>query len=291
MKKWLRVFRVEDYIKNLLVFFPAFFGGVIWDKNTALLLIAVFLIFCCLASGVYLINDCFDQSLDSKHPVKRTKPIASGSISRQLALGVAVALIAWAVSSAGLLSALLLYLVVAYVLINLAYSSFAKHIPVVDLLLIASGFMLRLQAGGIVSGVVISHWLYGMIALLALVFGLAKRLEETRILARHQVSVESVRPSLRFYNHSSTQRFMIALVAIAGVCYCLYTVSEETISRLGSRQVFLTSIPVAIGIGYYIRLLLQPNESIMPQTVLRQHTSIQVSLLAWLVMMAYFIYS
>lgn len=290
MKHWLQIFRAKDYIKNILLFFPAFFGGSIIVSNHLYLLTASFFIFSLLASAVYILNDLFDIRFDIRHPQKRYKPLAAQKISTGTCVIIVIALLSVAFIGAYFVSLSLLCYCLLYLAINLIYSAFGKHIPFLDLLLITTGFLLRLQSGAVVSNTPISWWLYAMIILLALGFGLAKRLEEINLLVLHGIPFFEVRPSLKFYAKMNVQQGIILIIIIAVSCYSCYTLNPDTIARLGSSFVFVTCLPVWLGAYSYIRLITEGKKSIAPQTVLKENTSIQLSLLCWLILMAYFIY-
>ncbi|MCX6198819.1 MAG: UbiA prenyltransferase family protein [Bacteroidetes bacterium] len=290
MKQLLQFFRTKDYIKNVLLFFPAFFGGSIIASNYLYLLTASFFVFCLLASAVYIINDLFDIKFDTRHPQKKHKLLASQKISTGTCAFIVIALLFVAFIGAYFTSISLLCYCLLYLAINLIYSAFGKHIPLLDLLLITIGFLLRLQSGAVVSHTPISWWLYAMIILLALGFGLAKRLEEINLLVLRGIPFSEVRPSLKFYSKVSVQQGIVLIILIAVSCYSCYTLNPDTIARLGSSFVFITCLPVWLGAYSYIRLITEGKKSIAPQTVLKENTSIQLSLLCWLTLMAYFIY-
>lgn len=290
MKNWFRLFRVNDYIKNVLIFFPAFFGGRIFAGNNLALLGLTFLVFSLLSSAIYIINDLLDFRLDSKHPLKKARPLADGRISTPKATLASISLIVVTIVSSFFISPGLSTVLVFYLLINLAYSLYLKHFAPYDLLIIALGFLLRIQAGGIVSSTEISWWLYVMIFLFAISFGFAKRLEEIQLLIQHQVEPSKVRPSLRFYSAGFLQQGIISVILIAYICYVFYTLTDETISRLQSPYVFVTCLPVTFGVYHYIVLVRKSNQPISPQAILRKNLPIQLAIFSWLVMMIYFIY-
>lgn len=290
MKKWLQILRVGEYIKNLLVFFPAFFGGKLFEHGNFQQLVFTFIVFCFLSSAIYIINDLFDKQFDNKHPFKKSKHIASGRISVREAIAVALFLLVLVMGLSSLISLQFLGVCIVYLLTNLFYSSLGKHIPLLDLLLITFGFLLRLEAGSIVTEVVISNWLYAMNFLLAIGFGLSKRLNEIRLLALNQIDASEVRPSLKYYSVPVAQYGIILIVGCATVCYMFYTISPETTERLQSKLIFVTCIPVLVGVFRYIRLVKEEARNVMPQYVLKHDRLIQVSIGFWIVMMAFFIY-
>lgn len=290
MLNWFRLLRVNDYIKNSLIFFPAFFGARIFVGNNLVLLTAAFFLFSLLASAVYIINDLVDFNLDLKHPTKRERPITEGAVSKPAATIVGSFLLLVAIGSSFFISSELPVLFAIYFVTNVLYSIYIKHFAPFDLLLIAFGFLLRIQVGGTVSATEISRWLYVMIFLFSISFGFAKRLEEIQLLSGYKIEFSSVRPSLKFYSAEFLRNGIVAIISVAFVCYVFYVFSAETISRLHSSYVFITCLPVSFGVYHYIVLVKRGNKSIAPQVVLRKNLPIQLALLCWLLMMAYFIY-
>ncbi len=290
MKHWLQFFRTKDYVKNVLLFFPAFFGGSLIMSNHLYLLSASFCIFSLLASAVYIINDLFDLKYDRQHPQKMQKLLAAEKISVVTSAAITASLLLAAFAGAHLISIEFFYYCLSYLAINLIYSAYGKHVPFLDLLLITMGFLFRLQAGAVVSQTPISWWLYAMIVLFAFGFGLAKRLEEINLLEIHQVKFSEVRPSLKFYSTVNLQQGIVLIILIAVACYSFYTLTPYTISRLGSPFVFITCLPVWYGAYNYVCLIQEGIKSIAPQKVLQENRRIQLSLLCWVTMMAYFIY-
>lgn len=290
MKNWLQLFRVQDYVKNLLVFFPAFFGGKILYNSHLPKLTVLFLLFCFLCSGVYIINDLFDYKWDQNHPDKKNKPLTSGAVNRYTAIAAALLLITISLIGTGQFGKYVLLQFTIYLAVNIFYSAFGKHVPFLDLFIIMFGFLIRIQAGSVVTGVPVSAWLYLIIILFAFGFGLVKRLEEIMLLNMHGVDSNKVRPALRYYAENFAKPAVTGIVSSGGLAYVVYTLSPETMERLGSDFVFISCAPVLFAIYEYLKLLKQGEISIMPQYVLLHSKTILVSVLVWLAMMVYFIY-
>ncbi|MFM2307431.1 MAG: hypothetical protein RLZZ367_2100 [Bacteroidota bacterium] len=290
MKSWLQLLRVQEYVKNVLVFFPAFFGGKLMCDGNPERLALLFLLFCVLCSGVYILNDLFDHKWDINHPTKKQKPITSGSITKGTAIVSAILLLLFSLSGSLFLGYFVLIQFGIYLAVNIFYSVYGKHIPFLDLLLILIGFIIRLKVGSVVTAVPVSGWLYLIIILFSVGFGLAKRLEEIRLLNQHGIDSNVVRPTLKYYAEAFAKPVIKVIVIGAGLVYAVYTVMPDTINRLHSRFVFVTCIPVVLGIAEYFRLLNNDSISIMPQAVLLNNKKIMTSVFIWLVMIACFIY-
>ena len=182
MKKYLRLFRVKHYVKNFLIFVPAFFGEAIFNLNLLRSLIIAFLCFSFTASFIYIINDLKDCEQDRQHVVKKNRPIAAGEITKPKALIIATLLIIaamvgilwlgqWRITQA------FIYLLV-YVILNLIYSFYAKRIAIIDVLILASGFVIRILYGAAACTIWCSEWLILTIMAVSLYLGLGKRRNE-----------------------------------------------------------------------------------------------------------------
>lgn len=182
MKKYLKLLRVEQWVKNLFVFVPLFFSGNITNIDLLLKSIFAFVIFSLAASVVYILNDYNDIEADRKHPEKRRRPLASGAISKSKAIGILIGLV---ITDIALVFFTQIYfheylwkfatIVGFYVMMNLAYTFRLKHVPIIDIFIIAIGFVLRVLAGGYITGISISQWAILLTFVLALVLAIGKR--------------------------------------------------------------------------------------------------------------------
>lgn len=212
--------RVKHHIKNLLIFFPLLFAGRITESPILLKTLIGFISFSLVASGLYIINDIRDQEADSKHPIKKNRPIASHQIPIPHAMLLALVLFAVGfglnmVWNHHLLSWVTLLL---YVVINLAYSFGLKNIPLLDILIIASGYLLRILFGSAISAISVSHWMYFTILSLSFYLALGKR--------RNEISKEGhkTRKVLKYYNETFLDKNMYMCLALSIIFYSLWCV-------------------------------------------------------------------
>ena len=219
MIKYIKLLRVKHYIKNLLVFLPLFFGGAIFDIPKLINTAIGFVCFCLISSSIYIWNDYKDIEKDKKHPTKKNRPLASGQISKKTALIIMLMCI--------LLCGILLVLycniyaslcILIYFVLNVAYSMGLKNVPIIDISILASGFVIRTFFGGFVSGVEISQWLFLVITTGSLYMGLGKRRNEIRMLGK-----DDTREVLKHYTVSFLDKNMYVCVALANVFYALWT--------------------------------------------------------------------
>ena len=178
MKKYIKLVRVEHYTKNLFVFFPAFFASELNNSEVIFESLYAFLSFSFIASSIYIFNDWMDKEDDAKHKTKRFRPIASGEINSYQAFISMILMFLLSTSIAVNVEIQLLYIILLYFFLNILYSYKLKSIPIIDIFIISSGFVLRIFAGSSVSGIYISHWIVIMTFLLALFLALAKRRDD-----------------------------------------------------------------------------------------------------------------
>lgn len=291
MKKYLRLIRPQHWIKNVFVLVPMFFGGVLFDLTAIESGLLVFMAFSFIASSIYCYNDIVDADADRHHPVKCRRPIASGevSVSRGYLLMAVMAV----------LSAIMVMLlpspvrmgtavvVAIYYVLNLAYCSKLKQYAVLDVCIVAFGFVLRIVAGGVAEEVALSQWIVLMTFLLTLFLSFAKRrddvlrMNETGEAPRHN----TIRYNLTFINQAITITASVTLV-----CYIMYTVSPEVEGHFKSQYLYLTSVFVLLGLLRYIQIAVVDKKSGDPVKVALTDRFSQLIVAAWLVTFLIMIY-
>ncbi len=231
MKNLIRLMRPKHYIKNLLIFTAIIFSGNLFYTNMFWHTVAGFIIFNALASVVYIFNDIHDVEEDKRHPVKRMRPIASGTVSIRTAYTLAVCLALFALAGSFLLFNASCFIVpLLYFFINLGYSVGLKHVPFLDIALLIAGFFLRVVYGAVIINVELSNWVYLTVIALSIYLGLGKRRNE--LLKTGQES--STRPVLKHYSTSFCDKFMNVCLTCALVFYALWSVDPVTIQRVGN---------------------------------------------------------
>jgi decaprenyl-phosphate phosphoribosyltransferase len=221
MAQYLILLRPTQWLKNLMLFFPPFLGGVLLQPGMMLKGLHPLGAFCLASSATYLLNDVLDRHNDAHHPRKKERPVASGKVSPALACTLAALLAAAAVVLAAGISQLFLYILLAYLLVSSCYSLKLKELPVVDLFCISSGFVLRLQAGGEAFQVPISDWLFLSVFLLALFLSTGKRLGEKSRLGER---AGGHRKALLFYPEGFLPGAMFMTGAAVLVTYTQYVI-------------------------------------------------------------------
>jgi 4-hydroxybenzoate polyprenyltransferase len=244
--------RPRQWSKNLLVLAGLVFGRRLFDPSSVARAALAFAVFCALSGAVYLLNDLADRDQDCAHPLKKYRPVASGTLSGTTALVVATVLGAGGLAGAAVLGRLFFLLAASYLGIFVLYSSYVKQMVIVDVLVIALGFVLRAAAGAAAVDVEISHWLLVCTFLLALFIALAKRRHELVVLAD---GASSHRTTLADYEANLLDQMIAITAGAAIIAYVFYSISAETELRFGTRWLGLT-IPFPVyGIFRYLYLV------------------------------------
>lgn len=287
MKDVIKLMRPHQYVKNLFIFAPVFFSGAIMQSEAVLYSLLAFFFFSITASAIYVLNDIKDVHEDRAHPTKCTRPIASQKISIHQAWLLFGSLLAVGVVGAYVVSPGLAYVVVAYVLLNVFYSLGLKHVSILDISIIAFGFVLRIFAGAAVIDVTPSMWIILMTFLLALFLALAKRRDDV-LLASQGLKT---RKNIDGYNLEFVNAAMVIMSSVVIVAYIFYTISNEVQLRMGTEHLYLTVIFVIIGIMRYMQITFVENNSGSPTKIVLKDRFLQVTILLWALAFSVIIYS
>jgi len=270
LRVYARLYRVRHWVKNLLVFAPPFFAGV-FEPGGLFRAFLAFLAFSLVSSAVYVINDLADRRLDRLHPEKRQRPIASGEVKPEEALLHAAFLALSGLLfgfAAGVAAVTLLYL-----LLNLLYSFWAKNLPLLDVLIVSSGFLLRLWAGAEASAVPLSDWILLITFHLALFIALAKRYEDARLLKKGILT----RKVLKFYDERFLYSAVLFTASITVTLYAIFTVVEHSGSKL-----YLTTPLVVLGFLRYFWAVFYGKMGGNPVALIFKDRFLQLVVLLWL---------
>lgn len=276
----LHLMRFHQYIKNLFIFIPAFFSFKFFDEVSIYNSLIAFVAFCLCASAIYIINDIIDAPLDRIHPSKSKRPIASGKVKPRVALLFALVFIVVGIFILVCLLPRVIFPVVIYVLINLLYSFKLKHIPILDIFIIASGFVIRLFVGALAINTPLSEWIIVMTFLLALFLALAKRRDDVIL---YEASGEKMRKVVDGYNRQFLDIAMAISASIVMIAYILWSISTEVKLRLHSDYLYLTSVFVLAGIFRYMQITFVEQKSGNPSKIVLQDKFLQGVILCWLI--------
>ena len=286
----IKVARPTHWIKNLFVFLPVFFGGGLLNTSEAVSAALTFLSFSLAASAIYCLNDIIDVNADRAHPVKCKRPIASGAITipqayGMMALSMLVSIVLMFLLPAGQTKTI--FVIVAYFLINVAYCLRLKDYAIIDVCIIASGFVLRILAGGYATGVQLSKWIVLMTFLLTLFLAFAKRRDD---VLRMNTTGQAPRANTSRYNLTFINQAITITAGVMLVCYVMYTVAPEIIAQFATDKLYLTSILVILAILRYLQISFVDEKSGDPVKVALSDRATQLILLAWLLSFLVIIY-
>lgn len=279
--------RVAHWAKNLFLLIPLFFAGELFDISRMLDVLWGVAAFSLAASGIYVLNDIQDVEKDRLHPVKKHRAIASGQISFGQAWTVMIACMAGGLAIGWVCGFKFLLILVLYLLLNVGYSLGLKHISILDIMILAAGFVLRIKAGGVIAGVGISQWLMIMVFLLALFLALGKRRDDILVKVS---SGHEVRRAMSGYNLDFLNTSLAVVSAIMMMAYIMYTLSPEVIGHMGTYRLYYTSFFVFAGLLRYLQLIYVNEDTRSPIRILYKDHFIQVCILTWILSFYFLIY-
>lgn len=279
--------RPSEWTKNLLVFSGVIFSRSLTDINNLWISLLGFAIFCAASSGVYLFNDLCDLQADREHPVKRNRPLASGAVNINFARVAMLVLFLTATLGSLALNRSFAFVVAIYLLTCIAYSLRLKDIVILDVILIASGFVLRAVSGAVLINVAPSEWLVLCTSMVALLIGFGKRRHEIVLL---EENAQNHRRSLSDYSIEFLNSIMNICAAAAVVTYALYTRADETVARIGSNRMLITIPFVVYGVFRYLFLIYKRQAGGDPVQILLHDRPTLLNLLLWIVTVGLVIY-
>ncbi|MCG8569450.1 MAG: UbiA prenyltransferase family protein [Spirochaetes bacterium] len=287
IKSYIRLLRFHHYAKNFIIFSPLFFSLNLFHLNLLFKTTLCFVFFSLLTSGVYIFNDLLDIKNDQMHPLKKTRPLASGQIS--IRSGILLTLILWMIPLFSLLFVQwqVFALALAYVLLNIAYTIKLKHLPIIDVVCIGIGFVIRVYIGGVIGNIPLSNWIIIMTFLLALFLGFAKRRDDLLLYLKSGAKTRKV---IDGYNLKSLDSSIIIVATITIVSYIMYTISSEVITKMNNDKLYFSAIFVIMGILHYLDISFSKNQSGSPTKVLYSDRFLQFCILGWILTIGIMIY-
>lgn len=280
MKDYIKLIRPKDWVKNLFLFIPVFFAGQFFNVEILLNLFAGFICFSLVASSIYIINDYRDIEDDKIHPIKKMRPLASGTVTKFSALFVAAVFLIIGFSAAWFVRDKFMFVLGIYFVLNLCYSFGLKNIPILDIIIIAIGFVLRIKAGSIIAKIPLSEWLIIMVFLLALFMAIAKRRDDVLLKLS---SGTDMRKAVKGYNLDFINTALSLNCAVIIIAYFMYATSPETVNRLQTYRLYYTCLFVLAGILRYLQIIYVQADSQSPTKILYKDRFIQVTILLWII--------
>jgi len=293
---YLRLLRPKEWAKNLFLFIPLFFSGELFNWQLYPRLILGAIAFSFIASSIYIINDYRDIEDDKKHPEKKYRPLASGAVSKTAAIIISILLIVVGFVIAYFIREKFLFVLAIYFVINLAYSFGLKAIPILDVIIVAAGFVLRVKGGAVIAMIGLTEWLNIMIFLLSLFMAIGKRRDDVLLKLS---SGTDMRKSIKGYNLEFLNVATSLVCAVIVVAYFMYTMSPEVQYRLahfgknsnstqgntsigGAYRLYYTCLFVLAGILRYLQIIFVQAQSGSPTKILYRDRFIQIAILLWI---------
>lgn len=304
----IRLLRPRQWTKNLAVFAALLFSGQLFSVEVLLHVSYGFLIFCGLSSAIYIVNDLFDIEKDRLHPFKRFRPLAHGDVSPKLAIVLAILLAVGSATASYFINPAFFVIAIIYLVLNLAYSAYLKHIEIIDILTLAAGYILRVFAGEIVSDTHISAWLFLTVISLSLFLAIGKRRSEITLLSHQPANKQvSTRKTLSHYTDKLLDVYLSIFATSTFMSYSLFTFLENPSglqfnfdilpadilgTYLQRKWLMVTIIPVAYGLMRYLQRIYEKHEGESPERVLFTDRPLLISVVTWavlVVILTYFI--
>lgn len=291
MINYIKLLRPDQWVKNIFVFLPLFFSGRLENVELIKISVIVFIAFSLAASSIYCFNDIQDMEADQKHPKKCKRPIASGAISPKV--GYIIMFLCLITSliilflAGGEQKYILISIISFYYLMNVVYCTKLKSYAIVDVMIIAIGFILRILIGGVATQINLTVWIILMTFLLALFLAFAKRRDDVVL---YQQTGVTARENTRHYNLEFMNQVISIIASITIVSYIMYTVSPDVTERLHSQYIYLTSIFVLAGIIRYLQIAIVDAKSGSPTKILMKDKFIQGCIVCWIISFFILIY-
>ncbi len=286
MKNYLKLLRIKHWLKNGLVLLPLFFGKSIFNLNKIYSVLIAFVIFSFISSIVYIINDINDIEADRNHPKKKKRPLASGKVSIKNAILVLILLMILSISLIIYIynkttNIFIILIPLLYLILNILYSTKLKHIPIIDVAILVSGFVLRVYYGGIASNIEISSWLYLMIMFGSFYLGFGKR--------RNEMKHNNTRKVLKYYNKEFLDKNMYVSLGLSIISYSLWCVDPLTKLNISSNYLILT-IPLVMMIFQKYSLIIEGDSDGDPIEVILNDRLLISLITAYIIVMIFIIY-
>jgi 4-hydroxybenzoate polyprenyltransferase len=286
-KDALILIRPHQYIKNLFIFLPLFFAAKGAEIHLLANAVIAFISLSLAAGAIYVFNDYIDIEYDKRHPKKKDRPLASGAISKPQAVIIMLTLFLFSLALMFSVSLQAIGILLAYVLMNITYSILLKHIAILDVTIIAIGFVMRLFIGSVTTTIPLSSWIVVMTFLLALFLALAKRRDDVLI---YMNTGKKTRKVIDGYNLQLVDTAMAIMASVVIVAYTIYTTSPDVVTRINSQYLYLTSLFVILGIMRYLQIAFVLKDTGSPTKIVLKDIFMQMAIVGWILTFAWMIY-
>lgn len=302
----MRLLRPRQWIKNLAVFAAIVFTGQLFDLESFEKVLLGFFVFCGLSSAIYIVNDIFDVKKDKKHPFKRFRPLAHGDISIKTAVITGIIIAVASLYVGFFITPAFFICTIIYLILQLSYSVFLKHIAVIDILAIAAGYILRVYAGEFASGYHISVWLLLTTISISMFLAIGKRRSELTLISGHsEAQIAAIRKSLSHYSERLLDVYASIFATSTFISYSLFTFLETPAGfklSIGilmpdflptffqKKWLMITILPVVYGLMRYLQDIYEKHEGESPEKVLLSDTPLLITVGIWVTLVIALIY-
>jgi decaprenyl-phosphate phosphoribosyltransferase len=307
LRNILRLLRPRQWIKNCAIFAALILSGKLFEANAFMQVIYGFVVFCAVSSSIYVINDILDVKKDRLHPFKRFRPLANNDVSIQTAIILAIVLATGSLIGSYFISPGFFIITIIYFVLHVGYSFFFKHIEIVDILVLAAGYILRVFAGEVVSETHISAWLFLTVISLSLFLAIGKRRSEMTLLSHHaKGQIIATRKTLSHYTEKLLDVYLSIFATSTFISYAVFTFvanpaggsafNSDLIpadilgTYLQRKWLMITIIPVVYGIMRYLQRIYQNHEGESPERVLFSDRPLLLSVVSYTVLVIFIIY-
>ncbi len=307
MKKFLleslRLLRPRQWVKNLAIYAALLFSRQLFDPQSFINVTLGFIAFCSISSAIYVINDILDVEKDRRHPFKRFRPLASRTLSVQYAIFLAVALIIFSFLLSFSISFPLLLLIIAFLFLQFLYSFLLKQLAIMDIMILATGYIIRVYGGELITGHHISVWLFLTTISLALFLAVGKRRRELTLISGYtSTQIASIRKSLSHYSENLLDMYAAVFATSAFIMYALFTSSASPQitnnlflpdflpQQFQRKWLMITILPVVYGLMRYLQDIYEKHEGESPEKVLFTDKQLLATVLVWVVLVITIVY-
>lgn len=286
---FIRSLRTYQWVKNVFIFAPMIFALRFFQTSYVINSLAAFFLFSLVAGSIYVFNDCFDKEKDRLHPEKKRRPIASGELPVTGAAVSAVVLLGLTLTAIYFFNTIFFYIALIYVVMNILYSSWLKKVVILDVLIIAAGFVIRVEIGGVINSIDLSPWILVITFLLATFLALIKRRQElVKIQVPDNNNIGETRKTLKKYNIGLLDQLISITTATTLISYIIYVTNPDILEKFGTTRLYLTVPFVVFGVFRYLYLTYVKEKGENPSEVLFD-IPFSVNSLLWLAMFIFLI--
>lgn len=284
-----RSLRIKQWVKNVFIFAPMIFSMNFLQFEYVLNSTVAFFLFSLTTGGIYVLNDCLDKKRDQFHPRKKHRPVASGRLKVRDALIGAAVLIVVALILIFQFNREFFMISVIYIVMNIFYSLYFKKVVILDVMIIALGFVMRILIGGVINDIQLSTWILIVTFLLSIFLGLIKRRQE---LLKLNAGIQhgETRKTLKKYNISLLDQLISITTATTLISYIMYVVNPDIQSKFHTRNLFLTIPFVLFGIFRYLYLTYTRDKGESPEEIIFSDLPFSLNMILWVIVFVFIIY-